>query len=178
MDPETRVGQATLRLERGDITQVDADAIVNAANEQLLPGGGVSGAIHRAGGGSIAREAERIGHCATGQAVATGAGALPARYVIHAVAPIWRGGSHGEPELLAGAYRSAMEVAASLGVRSIAFPSLGTGIYGYPVELAAPLAIETVVERLSSSVSGVELVTFVLFSDSDFQAYSRALLRA
>lgn len=170
-------GGATISLQRGDITTVAADAIVNAANEHLLPGGGVSGAIHRAGGPSIAREGAEIGHCATGDAVATTAGDLPARFVIHAVAPIWQGGSAGEPELLASAYRRSLEVAASLGLKSIAFPSLGTGIYGYPVELAAPVALNAVRQELERGKSTVREVRFILFSDSDLRAYSLALSR-
>jgi O-acetyl-ADP-ribose deacetylase (regulator of RNase III) len=130
----------------GDLTQQRVDAIVNAANEALAPGGGVCGAIRRAGGDEIFKEAARLGGCATGDAKATGAGRLPARYVIHAVGPVWRGGEAGEEELLASAYRRALEVAAELGCRTIAFPALSTGVYGYPVELAAPVAVRTVRE--------------------------------
>ncbi|HEU0245758.1 MAG TPA: O-acetyl-ADP-ribose deacetylase [Gaiellaceae bacterium] len=126
----------------GDLTQQRVDAIVNAANEALAPGGGVCGAIHRAGGDEIFEECARLGGCATGAAKATGAGRLPARYVIHAVGPVWRGGDEGEPRLLASAYRSSLEVAKDLGCRTIAFPALSTGIYGYPVELAAPVAVD------------------------------------
>jgi O-acetyl-ADP-ribose deacetylase (regulator of RNase III) len=175
MTTERTLGRGAIRLERGDITQSSVDAIVNAANEHLLPGGGVSGAIHRAGGPQIAREAAAIGHCPTGDARATGAGALQARYVIHAVAPVWQGGSDGEPALLAGAYRRSLEVAASLGARSIAFPSLGTGIYGYPVRLAAPVAITTVADYLAAADSPLRDVLFVLFSDADLEEYARAL---
>lgn len=125
----------------GDLTEQRVDAIVNAANEALAPGGGVCGAIRRAGGDEIFEECARLGGCATGDAKATGAGTLPARYVIHAVGPVWRGGERGEPELLASAHRRALEVAAELGCRTIAFPALSTGVYGYPVELAAPIAI-------------------------------------
>jgi O-acetyl-ADP-ribose deacetylase (regulator of RNase III) len=119
-------------LVQGDITKEDVDAIVNAANEALAPGGGVCGAIHRRGGPSIAEECQRIGHCPTGGAVATTAGDLPARFVIHAVGPVWRGGGAGEPELLASAYRSSLEEAVRVGARSVAFPAISTGIYGYP----------------------------------------------
>jgi O-acetyl-ADP-ribose deacetylase len=125
----------------GDLTAQELDAIVNAANEQLAPGGGVCGAIRRAGGDEIFEEAARLGGCATGDAKATGAGRLPARYVIHAVGPAWKGGGAGEQELLASAYRRSLEVAEELGCRTIAFPALSTGIYGYPVELAAPVAV-------------------------------------
>ncbi|HXG75596.1 MAG TPA: macro domain-containing protein [Gaiellaceae bacterium] len=125
----------------GDLTKQEVDAIVNAANEALAPGGGVAGAILREGGREIYDEAARLGGCATGDAKATGAGRLPARYVIHAVGPVWRGGGEGEPELLASAYRRALEVASGLGCRTVALPALSTGIYGYPPELAAPVAV-------------------------------------
>ena len=125
----------------GDLTEQHVDAIVNAANEALAAGGGVCGAIRRAGGEEIFEECARLGGCPTGDAKATGAGRLPARYVIHAVGPVWRGGEHGESELLASAYRRALEVAEGLDCRTVAFPALSTGIYGYPAELAAPVAV-------------------------------------
>ncbi|HZO48759.1 MAG TPA: O-acetyl-ADP-ribose deacetylase [Gaiellaceae bacterium] len=131
----------------GDLTQQRVDAIVNAANERLAPGGGVCGAIRRAGGDEIFAECAGLGGCATGDAKATGAGRLPARYVIHAVGPVWHGGDRGEPELLASAYRRSLEVAEELGCRTIAFPALSTGIYGYPPELAAPVAVGALRER-------------------------------
>ena len=130
----------------GDLTEQRVDAIVNAANEALLAGAGVCGAIRRAGGEEIFEECARLGGCETGDAKATGAGRLPARYVVHAVGPIWRGGGHGEPALLASAYRRALEVAESLDCRTVAFPALSTGIYGYPAELAAPVAVAAVQE--------------------------------
>ena len=130
----------------GDLTTQEVDAIVNAANEALAPGGGVCGAIRRAGGDEIFAECATLGGCATGDAKATGAGRLPARYVIHAVGPVWRGGQDGEPELLASAYRRSLEVAAELGCRTVAFPALSTGIYGYPVELAARVSVSAVRE--------------------------------
>jgi O-acetyl-ADP-ribose deacetylase (regulator of RNase III) len=130
----------------GDLTQQPVDAIVNAANESLAPGGGVCGAIFRAGGREIFDEAARYGSCSTGDARATGAGKLPARHVIHAVGPVWRGGGAGEAELLASAYRRSLEVADELGCRSIAFPALSTGIYGYPPVQAAPVAVGAVRE--------------------------------
>src|SRR4051794_16892299 len=136
-DHEVAVGSGVLALLEGDITHVEADAIVNAANAALSGGGGVDGAIHRAGGPAIMDECRGIGGCATGGAVATSAGDLPARWVIHAVAPIWNGGTDGEPELLASAYRRSLEVARELGAETIAFPSLGTGVYSYPLEDAA-----------------------------------------
>lgn len=128
----------------GDLTTQEVDAIVNAANEALAPGGGVCGAIRRSGGDEIFEECARLGGCATGDAKATGAGRLPAQHVIHAVGPIWRGGDSDEPELLASAYRRSLEVAEELGCRTIAFPALSTGIYGYPVEKAASVAIGAV----------------------------------
>jgi O-acetyl-ADP-ribose deacetylase (regulator of RNase III) len=130
----------------GDLTEQRVDAIVNAANEALVAAAGVCGAIRRAGGDEIFEECARLGGCATGDAKATGAGRLPARYVVHAVGPVWRGGDRGEPDLLASAYRRALEVAEALGCRTIAFPALSTGIYGYPAELAAPVAVAAVRE--------------------------------
>jgi O-acetyl-ADP-ribose deacetylase (regulator of RNase III) len=128
----------------GDLTRQEVDAIVNAANEQLAPGGGVCGAIRRMGGAEIFEEAARLGGCATGDAKATGAGRLPARHVIHAVGPVWHGGGAGEEALLASVYRRSLEVAEGLGCRTVAFPALSTGIYGYPLEKAAPVAIAAV----------------------------------
>jgi len=128
----------------GDLTAQEVDAIVNAANEALAPGGGVCGAIRRAGGDEIFDECARLGGCATGDAKATGAGRLAASHVIHAVGPVWSGGGGGEPELLTSAYRRSLEVAEELGCRTIAFPALSTGIYGYPPELAAPVAVAAV----------------------------------
>ena len=125
----------------GDLTTQNVDAIVNAANSSLLGGGGVDGAIHRAGGPEILAECRLLGGCETGDAKATGCGRLPARWVVHAVGPVWRGGGHGERELLASAHRRSLEVAAELGARTVAFPAISCGIYGYPPELAAPVAV-------------------------------------
>jgi O-acetyl-ADP-ribose deacetylase len=148
------------------------DAIVNAANPTLLGGGGVDGAIHRAGGPSILAESRRLGGCEPGDAKATGAGNLPARHVIHAVGPVWHGGEQGELELLASVHRRAIELAAELGCRTVAFPAISTGAYGYPVEQAAEVAVAAVREAQSPPV---ELVRFVLFGDEAFVAFERAL---
>jgi len=168
----------TIRLLQGDITRVAADAIVNAANQALRGGGGVDGAIHRAGGPAIMAELDRIraaqGGCPTGSAVVTTAGNLPARYVIHAVGPIWRGGASGEAEQLASCYRTAMRLAAERGLRTISFPSISTGAYGYPLEQAAPIALRTVLEALQGQTS-VETALFVLFDRATLEAYDRAL---
>lgn len=159
-------------LMPGDITKEGVDAIVNAANEALAPGGGVCGAIHRRGGPSIAQECARIGHCPTGGAVATTAGDLPARFVIHAVGPVWRGGRAGEPELLASAYRSSLDEAARVGARSVAFPAISTGIYGYPLEAATVVAVAAV---RGWEGSGVDLVRFVCFDAAALEVYKAAL---
>jgi len=160
---------------RGDITDQTVDAIVNAANSSLLGGGGVDGAIHRAGGPEIVAECRLLGGCDTGDAKATTAGRLSARYVIHTVGPVWRGGDMGEAELLASCHRRALEVAAELGCTSIAFPAISTGVYGYPVELAAPVAVAAARE---AECPPVELVRFVLFGRDHLEAFERALTEA
>jgi O-acetyl-ADP-ribose deacetylase len=164
-----------VELVRGDITHQDTDAIVNAANTTLLGGGGVDGAIHRAGGPGILAECRRLGGCATGDAKITGAGRLRARWVIHAVGPVYRDGRHGEPERLASAYRRSLEVGVGEGARSIAFPSISTGAYRFPVGDAARVALETVVGFLAERPGTVDLVRFVLFSEPDLFVY-RAVL--
>ena len=168
-----------LRLLTGDITRVPADAIVNAANSALAGGGGVDGAIHRAGGPSIMRELDtiraRIGRCATGSAVVTGAGSLPAKYVFHAVGPVYRDGNQGEPDLLASCYRKCLELAEEQGVRIITFPSISTGIYGYPMADAASIALREVTQHLLRTTSGLREVTFVLFGREAYEVHARAL---
>jgi O-acetyl-ADP-ribose deacetylase len=166
-----------LQLIQGDVTRISADAIVNAANEDLVPGAGVAGAIDRVGGPTIREESFALPgspRCPTGSAVATGAGKLPARHVIHAVAPVWRGGQYGEPELLRGAYHRSLELADELGDRSIAFPSLGTGVYGYPLERAADIALSTIVAYLQGETR-IEQVTVVLFSAADLAIFEGVL---
>ena len=167
-------GFERIQLLQGDITTVPADAIVNAANSALAGGGGVDGAIHRAGGPSILAECRRLGVCETGDAKATTAGDLPARWVIHAVGPVWQGGGQGEDGLLASVHRRAIEVASELGARTVAFPAISTGVYRFPVDRAARIAIETTSETLER-YPNVERVTFVLFSDDHLGAFERAL---
>jgi O-acetyl-ADP-ribose deacetylase (regulator of RNase III) len=168
-------------LEEGDITRVAADAIVNAANSALAGGGGVDGAIHRAGGPEIMRELDGIrrqmGRCPTGSAVATAAGRLPAKYVFHAVGPVYRDGRHGEPELLASCYRKCLEMAEERGVRTIAFPAIGTGVYGYPLEEAAAIALREVKAHLEKADTKLQHVIFVLFGKAAYEVYARLLDR-
>jgi O-acetyl-ADP-ribose deacetylase len=163
-----------IELVLGDITQQDVDAIVNAANPSLLGGGGVDGAIHRAGGPAILEECRLLGGCEPGDAKPTGAGSLPARHVIHAVGPIWHGGDAGEEELLASVHRRAIELTDELGCTSVAFPAISTGAYGYPVELAAPVAIRATREALAAHPA-VELARFVFRDDATRATYEAAL---
>lgn len=169
-----------LEVAQGDITRVAADAIVNAANSALTPGGGVDGAIHRAGGPAIQEDLERRygrdRRCPTGSAVVTGAGILPARWVIHAVGPIWTGGRADEAGLLASAYRSALDRAEEVGARSIAFPAVSCGVYGYPLEAAAEIALRTVADGLRAG-STVARATFVLYSFDTFDVFRKAMDR-
>lgn len=168
-----------IKLVIGDITKIPAEAIVNAANSALAGGGGVDGAIHRAGGPSIMRELDQIrereGGCPTGSAVVTGAGNLPARYVFHAVGPVYRDGRHGEPELLASCYRKCLALAEELDVRTISFPSISTGAYRYPMEEAAGIALREVKAHLAGGKSGIREVVFVLFDQRAHDVYAARL---
>ena len=167
--PSTR-----LRVLEGDITRLRLDAIVNAANERLAPGGGVCGAIHRAAGPELARECALLGPCPTGEARITKGCQLPARFVIHAVGPVWHGGAEGEDKLLASCYSAALKLAVEQGVRTIAFPAISTGIFGYPLEPAARIAVGTVAGALAREPN-LDQVTFCTFGAEATQAYERAL---
>ncbi len=167
------INGVTLALIRGNIVEVQADAIVNAANSGLRGGGGVDGAIHRAGGPSIMEECRKIGGCPTGEAVVTTAGRLPAKYVFHAVGPIYSG-SLDDERLLASAYQSCLNLAEQYQVKSISFPSLSTGIYGYPLELAAPIALGTIIEHIKKPTS-LQQVLMVLFGESAYKVHEQAL---
>jgi O-acetyl-ADP-ribose deacetylase (regulator of RNase III) len=172
------IGPGRLEIARGDLTRERVAAIVNAANSSLLGGGGVDGAIHRAGGPAILEECRAIrarqGSLPPGQAVITTGGALPARRVIHTVGPVWCGGGAGEPETLARCYRSSLALADEEGLESVAFPSISTGVFGYPIEEAAPVALRAIAEVLPGA-RHVRLVRCVLFSENDLDAYGRAL---
>lgn len=176
--PDYLVGKAKVRILQGDLTDQDTDAIVNAANSSLMGGGGVDGAIHRRGGPKILEECKRIrakewpAGLPTGKAAITSGGNLKAKYVIHTVGPIWRGGGEGEPELLADAYRNSLELAVSKGLRTISFPSISTGAFGYPIEMASQIALSTTKDFLKK-VDDIDMVIFVLFSKTDFEVYQR-----
>lgn len=167
-------GGRTVELALGDITLQDTDAIVNAANSGLHGGAGVDGAIHRAGGPEIMKECRKLGGCPAGSACITTAGRLKARFVIHAVGPIWSGGGSGEAGLLASAYRASLELADEHGLTSVSFPSVSTGAYRFPLEQAAPIALATVIEHLKGETT-VRKVVFVLFNQATFDAYAEAL---
>ncbi len=173
---EFKVGETTLHLIKGDITDIEADAIVNAANSSLMGGGGVDGAIHNKGGPKILEECKRIratewpDGLPTGKAVITSGGNLKAKYVIHTVGPVWLGGFHVEAELLKQAYKNSLKLAIGKGIKSIAFPSISTGAYGYPIEEASHVALKTV-KAFSEKEDKLEKVIFVLFSDRDLDTY-------
>ena len=176
MPDQVTIGDRRLELVRGDITQETVDAVANAANEALRGGGGVDGAIHRAAGPALLAELRHRypNGTPTGTAVATDAHGLPARWILHAVGPVWRGGAHGEPELLAGAYRSCLALADDLGARSVAFPAISMGIYGYPPPDGARVAVATVADHLGGP-TGLEIVRFVLFSEETYDLFAAAL---
>lgn len=167
-----------LNILVGDITKQQVDAIVNAANQGLVGGGGVDGAIHRAGGPSIMAECDRIraerGGCPTGTAVATTAGRLAAKFVLHTAGPRWNGGERGEADLLASCYRSCLELAVELGCRTVAFPSISTGVYGYPIADAARVALGVLEDYLTERPSDLDEIRMVLFGQADFEVYRRA----
>jgi len=171
---KTTIGETTLELKHGDITGESADAIVNAANSGLRGGGGVDGAIHRAGGPEILEECGKIGYCPAGSAVITTAGKLKARHVIHTVGPVWQGGNEGEEAILAQCYTNSLSLAAEKALKSIAFPSISTGAYGYPVEKASRIALQTI-RNFAEHHHGIQKITFVLFDASTLSAYEKAL---
>ena len=171
---KVKINRSTIELIEGDITREAVDAIVNAANTTLLGGGGVDGAIHRAGGPAILEECRKIGGCPPGKAVITTGGNLKARYVIHTVGPVWRGGSSGEPKLLASAYKNSLLIAKERGLKSIAFPSISTGAYGYPITDASQVALSTIIEHLKADTS-LATVHFILFGENACGIYQKTL---
>jgi O-acetyl-ADP-ribose deacetylase len=164
---DVKIGKTRLSLITGDITEQNTDAIVNAANSELAGGGGVDGAIHAKGGPRIDQECRLIGGCAVGDAVITTGGNLKARYVIHTVGPIWQGGDENEPELLASAYRRSLEVAVKHGLKTISFPAISTGIFGYPLRLAAPVALGSIIRFLEHEQHNLEELRFVIYHSDD-----------
>lgn len=173
---EVKINNSTLKLIQGDITKQSTEAIVNAANTTLLGGGGVDGAIHRAGGPAILEECKKIGGCPTGEAVITTAGKMKAKYVIHTVGPIWGGGKRNEDNLLTSCYKRSLEVAEENKVKSISFPSISTGVYRFPVERASLIALKTVISYLRGDTN-IQEVVFVLFDSNTLDAYKRSLGR-
>ncbi len=170
-----RVGGATIEVVRGDIVKERVDAIVNAANNRLLGGGGVDGAIHRGAGPALLEECRKIGGCDTGDAVMTSAYSLPAEHIIHTVGPVWNGGRSGEPVLLARCHQRCVQLISEHALRSIAFPAISCGVYGYPANLAAAVAVRSLCAALTNGDRPkVELVRFVLFTEDVLEAYERA----
>ena len=164
----------SIKVIKGDITKMHVDAIVNAANSGLKGGGGVDGAIHRAGGPAIMEECRKIGGCPTGEAVITTAGNLPAKFVIHTVGPVWGGGNKNEEKLLANSYYNSLNLAMGNGLKSIAFPNISTGVYGFPKDMASSIAFETTQNFIDSQKSAIE-VTFVCFDDENYNLYKKVL---
>ncbi|MDO8141062.1 MAG: O-acetyl-ADP-ribose deacetylase [Candidatus Brocadiales bacterium] len=171
---KVNINKAVLELIEGDITEQETDAVVNAANSSLLGGGGVDGAIHRAGGPKILEDCRKLGGCPTGEARITTGGDLKAKYVIHTVGPVYSGGNRREAELLANAYKNSLSLASQYKLKSVAFPSISTGAYGYPVNEAATVALKTVIQYLKTHAD-IEMVRFVLFGMKAYQAYDKAL---
>ncbi len=176
MEGAAAMGDPRLEIHTGDITKIAVGAIVNAANGRLAPGGGVCGAIHRAAGPELARECAAIGLCPTGEARITGGYELPAKHVVHAVGPVWHGGGEGEAEQLAGCYRMSLDLARETGLTSIAFPAISTGIFGYPIDRATGVAVDTVSAWLAEH-NGLERVIFCVFGEEVERAYRQALGR-
>jgi O-acetyl-ADP-ribose deacetylase len=176
---EIKIKDATLSFVKGDITRQSTDAIVNAANSSMMGGGGVDGAIHKAGGPVILEECRKIvlsqGRLPPGRAVITNAGNLPSKYVIHTVGPVWLGGEHNEADILKSAYLESLRLAESKQLSSVSFPSISTGAYGYPLEEAAKIAVDTVIDFLNTEASSVKEVIFVLFDDVTFKAFHKSL---
>jgi O-acetyl-ADP-ribose deacetylase (regulator of RNase III) len=171
---DVKIGDATLSLVLGDITKENTDAIVNAANSGLRGGGGVDGAIHRAGGPAIMEECRKIGYCPAGQAVVTTAGNLNATYIIHTVGPIYKGGTRGEANILKSAYLESLKQAVKKGAKSVSFPAISAGVYGYPLNEAAHIALKTTIEYLKENTT-IDLVRFILFNQTIFDVFSEEL---
>ena len=173
---ETKINQTSIVLVCGDITKETTDAIVNAANKHLAGGGGVDGAIHSAGGPAIMEECRRIGGCPTGQAVITTAGKLLAKYVVHTVGPVYHGGNKGEADLLQDAYRNSLKLARENGLQSISFPAISCGVYGYPIDEAARLAMKTCIEFARENI-GIKLIRHILFNHKIYDVFSAELIK-